>query len=1480
MNSEEPFPVTGDLDRLLESLVREEQRLAADEMEEPPEWIGRYRVHRAVGRGGFGCVYLAMDDQLQRPVAIKTPHRTQFATAEQAEAYLNEARIVAGLDHRAIVPVYDVGRTDDGLCYVVSKWVEGGDLSVLLAKGRPAFAAAGKIVAVLAEALHYTHLQGLVHRDIKPANVLLDSDGEPLLADFGLALRDDDETGGGGAGTPLYMSPEQARREGHRIDGRSDIFSLGVVLFELLTGRRPFRGDDVAAVLQEIIHVEARPLRSIDDTIPRELERITLKALAKRVVDRYQTAGDLAEDLRAYLAACREDAPPIPPEGPPADPEKTQRIDTVVASHLRTTGVERAPAAVSPKGLRSFDREDAAFFLRLLPGPVDREGLPTSVRFWKGVLETRDEARAASVAVMYGPSGCGKSSLMRAGITPHLPPEVRVLHVEAAAGELETRLRKALGDGGEQERSLAEIVGRRRRSDTAEKTVLVIDQFEQWLHGWSGGSTDDLIAALRQCDGVRVQALLLVRDDFWLALSRFMQQLEIRLVEGVNSALVDLFDIPHAARVLTEFGRAYGTLPAAPKAPERNQLRFVMESAAALAEERRVVCVRLALFAEMMKDRPWEPATLRRLGGAEGVGFAFLEETFSETRAPPLHRLHAPAARKLLQALLPAAETDIKGASRSRGELLKQSGYEKRPDDFSALLELLDEELRLITPADASSIDAAGDSGVLEERRYQLTHDYLVPSLRTWLQAKRRETPGGRAALRLEEYADLARMGVARRVTPGLSDYVAMLLRTDRRRWTESQRDFMRGAGRTYLQRAALILAAVALLSPMLIVWRRGDLARVARSRAAGLLAAQPREVPRLALQLEDDDLGRWADQVYRDQLANVAADPEDALAAACALFPREPQIAGDVLLAALRQGPPSTRWLEVIQWSLGRRPAEARALLEAPFLQANDPAIRLHLAAGLVAVASVDDDLWTGAAAPLAGALVNVDVARAADWIDALQPVLPRLQARLDAELDDRGRDTADRRRVATMALLSIHRQRDDVLALANLARLAPAADFPAVVDALGDASEGSRRLLGDRFRQELPLLPPTKRDEYQAADDVAERGLARWAIASLLLGDDQPLLDCLAGRADLTLQTAALIEFSECGPADRLPELAAAVVARRDASLARAYLTLLGIQADSLPNATPSLNQVAAAFSDEPVQAAADWARSQSVGDETPLLGEAPTMIAVAAPGEIQLGDPPDTPVLDKDYESLRTATIDYDYQLAATETTIGRFAAFWEDDAWLATPHAGARPERRLWDAIAGRGLNEDFIRPPRDACPVVNVAWTEAAEYCNWLSWRAGLPEAAWCFRPGDDGALVAKENATQLAGFRLPTAAEWEHGSRAEAPALRFFGRGGPQAAALFAWFDDDSDQALHPVARLAPNPLGLFDVYGNAMEWSLDDLGAAAAPENRLLKGGSFANRFEYIRSGHSFRTQPKILSPQVGFRVARTTPAVDASAE
>ena len=547
--------------------------------------------------------------------------------------------------------------------------------------------------------------------------------------------------------------------------------------------------------------MEPRPPRQLDDGIPKELERICLKGLSKRVADRYNTARDLADDLRGFLEeSSRVPAPPAVAGAPVSPAPDAAPSGAAAVSNLEPE------VKIVPKGLRAYDATDAGFFVQLLSGPRDQQGLPESILFWKHRIETTDPGEAFTVGLMYGPSGCGKTSLVRAGILPRLAGHVHPLYVEAEAGATEGRLLSRLRyvcpelpAGLGLKESLAAI----RRDESlsgGKKVLLVLDQFEQWLHANRAEQEPELIQALCQCDGKRVQCLVLVRDDFWLAVSRFLRELEVPLVEGHNSALIDLFDLRHAKKVLTALGRAFGALP--PGELARQERAFVEKAVAGLAEDGKVVCVRLALFAEMMKGRPWTLAVLQSLGGATGIGVRFMEETLAAPTAPPRHRLHQKAARAVLEALLPEGGAEIKGRMRSYGELLAASGYAQRPDDFHQLMRILDGELRLVTPADPEGHPWEADSPTpptTEPQWYQLTHDYLVPPLRQWLYQKRRETRRGRCELRLAERARLWNATPEAKQLPSWWEWLRILCFTRWRRWTEPERRMMRAVGRRHL---------------------------------------------------------------------------------------------------------------------------------------------------------------------------------------------------------------------------------------------------------------------------------------------------------------------------------------------------------------------------------------------------------------------------------------------------------------------------------------------------------------------------------------------------------------------------------------------------------------------------------------------------------------------------------------------------------
>ncbi len=734
--------------------------------------------------------------------------------------------------------------------------------------------------------------------------------------------------------------------------------------------------------------------------------------MSKRAADRYTTAKDMADDLRHFLQQLGADARLAMPlvqagEGSGAStPSSTRTSDGST-----TPGSQQELIRVVPKGLRSFDAHDSDFFLNLLAGPRDRDGLPESIRFWKKRIESRDVEGTFSVGMIYGPSGSGKSSLVKAGLLPRLASDVIPVYLEATASETEARLLSGLHrqcpllSSGLGLADTLKSLRRGRDEMPGLKVLIVLDQFEQWLHSHKEIANTELVQALRHCDGEHVQCLILVRDDFWLAVSRFFRDLEVDLAPDQNVTLVDLFDLDHARRMLGAFGRAYGKLPERPSDMTREQKDFLRQAVAELAQDGKVICIRLALFAEMMKGRDWTAAALKEVGGTGGIGVRFLEDTFTAPAANPKHRAHQKAARAVLKELLPESGSDIKGNMRSETELLAASGYAERRGEFAELIRVLDAEVRLITPTDPAGSDNAGDNPEARstgEKYYQLTHDYMVPSLRDWLTRKQRESRQGRAELRLAERTATWSNRPERRYLPSVLEWLKIRLFTRRRMWTLPQRNMMGVAGRYHLLRLVLALLFVSLIGLGINEYRAEQHARTLKQRLASADITEVRDI----LQEMQSYQERVA-PLLREALASET-DPRKKLFLRMGLV-RSDREQISYLVEELLQASPEN--FAVLRDVLAPYKVEFVEKLWSEFADRQHKPDRGFRAACALIAYSADDSRWPECANAVVNGLIAENPFMLSHWEQALEPVRKRLVPALAESLEDNKWSPSDRR-------------------------------------------------------------------------------------------------------------------------------------------------------------------------------------------------------------------------------------------------------------------------------------------------------------------------------------------------------------------------------------------------------------------------------------------------------------------------------------
>jgi len=821
--------------------------------------IGRYEVIRRLGGGGFGFVYLASDPDLHRKVAVKIPRWDRPLTGGLIRQFLQEGKMLAQVSHPSIVGVHDVGTTKDGIPYVVMEFIEGRPLSQVMKTDSLGLEEKVTLLLKIATGLQAAHKKGLVHRDFKPANVIVDVGNEIHLVDFGLALHDElsveEWESNAVAGTPYYMAPEQIRGENHLIDGQTDIWAFGVTMYAMLVDTLPFRFKVYRDLMRSICYKNPKPLRQLDENIPRQLERICLRCLQKLMDERYQSMADLIEELQAFQHDQRQEVeqagllarPSLqalehlqasngstrPTSGMDAtagseDSKPSEPSGPLSSTEITTGSRSSSPVAIVPKGLRPFDQNDKEFFLGLLPGPTDRLGIPESIRFWTSRLGVIDQVDDIPVGVIYGPSGSGKSSFVRAGLIPKLSENVIDLYIDCTTEHLENYISDQL------RRVFCEIPADEKLSRTlrlirngnymrpGDKLLIVLDQFEQWLTNTRNLEEADLTEALRQCASDRIQSLILIRDEFWLSTSQYLRFLGQRIEEHRNAMPLPLFDVRHARSVLKAIGRAYGLLPKETKTLTKPQIQFISEAVDSIADRERVICVHLTVFAEATKNSVWDVKHLRAKGGLDGIGRDYVTGIFTNPETPAFIKRHSQEAWGILKQLLPVSSTKLKGVGVARQALFRDSEVPMTQSCFDGLMKFLEFDCNLVSQIEE---DADADTDTEKEKeplkidskqdsKYGLTHDFLVKPIREWGEAKQNETMIGRAKSDFSKLAEQWNLTRDRRLMPSLRDLCRFSLFADSTTKNQHQ-EFWKKAGQTAIVKSIAGIATLSLIAAL-----------------------------------------------------------------------------------------------------------------------------------------------------------------------------------------------------------------------------------------------------------------------------------------------------------------------------------------------------------------------------------------------------------------------------------------------------------------------------------------------------------------------------------------------------------------------------------------------------------------------------------------------------------------------------------------
>ncbi|MBM4074346.1 MAG: hypothetical protein FJ267_01720, partial [Planctomycetes bacterium] len=1019
--------------------------------------------------------------------------------------------------------------------------------------------------------------------------------------------------------------------------------------------------------------------------------------------------------------------------------------------------------------------------------------------------------------LIFGPSGCGKSSFLKAGLLPIVESNVSVVYVESTRsydfGRIIRGLRRHcpwLSPDVDLVQALSQI----RQNKTAQKKILIVlDQFEQWLNARNLHEGGELIRAIRQCDGLQLQFIAVVRDDFWLPATQFMRELDIELVPGNNVSTLELFNLRHARKVLMNLGQTYGAIPLVTEEISTENEQFLDASVSELAQNDYVIPVQLALFFEMVKDKPWIPKTLKEFGGFSGIGVRFLEETFSSRSTVHIHRFQSEPARAVLAQLIHGSDA-IKGAMRSESELLAASGLEKDQPALDRLLNTLDVDLRLITstaPENLETANSAQSSSLPKRERYfHLTHDYLVPALREWLTRKQRETKRGRAELRLTERLVAWKARPERQSLLTLFEWINVLLFTSKRFRLDSQDKRKLLSASTRFHSLSLLFVLVMLLGLGFVVKNQIDSSR-AETLVESLTNASTSDVPQIIHQLEP--VRPYATPRLKHALSVHLSGTVARRNIAMSLLDQDKTLLDELIDALLEaSGKDFSAIRDVVGAAIDRK--ELVSLL---WKRHSDDSTNPHRRwRCLVALAEwdpptslQDQEMWASRSQFLAHQLISElrrDPASFPIWVEATKPISKVLQEDLNRVFVNE-RDPADQLIAANVLSEFLAEQARD---LVELILDSNPHQHSVIAEQLSRDRDAALETLRAKFES-----PATMNIEALSLEDrlKATRRRAHAAVTLFHFGETKQILECFVETPvpDLATYTEDRLGRLIVHPERLLEILHDANAAVRSAI----FRSIGGMDPSKIAPETKEKIQTAAIkyYETDPdpgVHYAADWLlTSFGVTHEHPKTTPTMTgdrgwsvsplgmkMVHFRGPIVSKMGSEPTEPNRDSDEDEV-TQHIQRDFAIGATEVSLTQFLKFNEEFQ---------------------HRFNPNYF-PSRD-CPMTAAPWYYGAQYCNWLSEQEGLPKEEWCFTEKGK-VFYPVTDYLRRTGYRLPTEAEWEYVCRCESTTSFFWGND-PGMHDRYSWTLANTEGYTRPVGSKCPNRFGVFDILGNISEWTME----------------------------------------------------------